>query len=256
MEAGPPLLPGQAALYLDFDGTLAELAPTPGPASSIELAARRCSPRCAAQLDGARRDPDRPPARGASTRSSRRSRFAGAGCTASELRPEPGKSRSSAANPWRTPHRWCGGSASDSGTTRACSIEDKDAARRAALPARARARGGMLARRCGPIAPPWLFDVIDGSEVVEARPRGADKGAALRRSVARSSRSPGGMPVCVGDDRTDEDGFRGSAASWRLRRQGRPRRDAPRAIGIGAGRRPCTAGSRRASRRWSGSAAR
>jgi trehalose 6-phosphate phosphatase len=50
------------------------------------------------------------------------------------------------------------------------------------------------------------FEVITGHAVVEARPRGADKGAALR---ALSAHAPfaGRQPVFVGDDVTDEDGF-------------------------------------------------
>jgi trehalose 6-phosphate phosphatase len=63
------------------------------------------------------------------------------------------------------------------------------------------------------LAPPWLFDVIDGKKVVEARPRGADKGAALR-ALSRLEPFAGRMPVCVGDDRTDEDAF-GAAQTLR-----------------------------------------
>jgi trehalose 6-phosphate phosphatase len=50
------------------------------------------------------------------------------------------------------------------------------------------------------------FEILLGHAVAEARPRGADKGAALH---ALSMHAPfkGRRPVFVGDDRTDEDGF-------------------------------------------------
>jgi trehalose 6-phosphate phosphatase len=79
---------------------------------------------------------------------------------------------------------------------------------------------------------PRSFEIVDGSQVVEARPRHTDKGWALRRLVRRSSSWHRPL-IAIGDERTDEDlfvalGLRGvgvlvaraprpSAARWRLR---------------------------------------
>src|SRR5687767_16020090 len=51
------------------------------------------------------------------------------------------------------------------------------------------------------------FEVLRGHQVVEARPRGVHKGAAVRE-FSRHAPFAGRSPVYVGDDRTDEDGFR------------------------------------------------
>lgn len=206
MDAGPPLLPGHTALYLDFDGTLAELAPSPDQVV-VDPSLPALVAALAAQLDGA-----------LAILTGRRLaaidamispvHVAGAGLHGAELRPEPGitifRGEPAAATPLvrRLRKRF----ADDPRLL----IEDKDVAvalhfRRA--PARAaECRAAMRA-----FAPPWLFDVIDGSKVVEARPRGADKGAALR-SLARLEPFAGRLPVCVGDDRTDEDGFAAAQA--------------------------------------------
>ena len=50
------------------------------------------------------------------------------------------------------------------------------------------------------------FELLRGHAVIEARPRGADKGAALR-ALAANPPFAGRAPVFVGDDVTDEDGF-------------------------------------------------
>lgn len=51
------------------------------------------------------------------------------------------------------------------------------------------------------------FEILPGHYVVEARPRGIHKGAALK-ALAGEAPFAGRRPVFVGDDRTDEDGFR------------------------------------------------
>ncbi|WP_196257968.1 trehalose-phosphatase [Pelagibacterium limicola] len=51
------------------------------------------------------------------------------------------------------------------------------------------------------------FHMIDGKKVVEARPAGTDKGTAIAALMAEPPFS-GRTPVFIGDDVTDEDGFR------------------------------------------------
>lgn len=51
------------------------------------------------------------------------------------------------------------------------------------------------------------FEILHGHYVVEARPRGVHKGAAVK-ALQRHAPFSGRRPVFVGDDRTDEDGFR------------------------------------------------
>lgn len=50
------------------------------------------------------------------------------------------------------------------------------------------------------------FGVIDGKMVAEARPEGLNKGEALRAFMAEAPFA-GRLPVFIGDDTTDEDGF-------------------------------------------------
>ena len=55
------------------------------------------------------------------------------------------------------------------------------------------------------------FQIQLGHALVEARPRGADKGAAVRM-LGTHMPFAGRRPVFVGDDVTDEDGFREAQA--------------------------------------------
>lgn len=50
------------------------------------------------------------------------------------------------------------------------------------------------------------FHAIDGKKVVEARPRGTDKGEAIR-ALMSTPPFAGRTPIFLGDDVTDEDGF-------------------------------------------------
>lgn len=56
------------------------------------------------------------------------------------------------------------------------------------------------------IAEGAAIEVLHGHAVVELRPRGIDKGTTLRRLIA--SDAPGSLALYIGDDRTDEDAFR------------------------------------------------
>jgi len=51
------------------------------------------------------------------------------------------------------------------------------------------------------------LEVVIGKMVAELRPRGVDKGAAIEHLMAQLPFA-GRIPVFVGDDTTDEDGFR------------------------------------------------
>ncbi len=201
METGPPLLPGHAALYLDFDGTLAEIAQSPDHVV-VDESLPSLLATLAGELHGAlailtgRRLADidaliAPVA------------LAGAGLHGAELRPKPGvtifRSESVVATPLVRQLR------ERFGDDPRLLVEDKEVA--VALHfRRAPARAAECREAMRAFAPPELFDVIDGSEVVEARPRGADKGAALR-ALSELAPFAGRLPVCVGDDRTDEDGI-------------------------------------------------
>jgi len=62
-----------------------------------------------------------------------------------------------------------------------------------------------------------FFQVVQGLEVLEIRPRVPwDKGRAAQW-ILRSSGSPGALPVCIGDDATDEDAFSALAAGITVR---------------------------------------
>lgn len=199
----PPLLSTTAALYLDFDGTLADIALHPDsvvvsePLPELLLALRERLAGAVAVVTGRRLaavDAMIAPAR-----------LAGSGLHGAELRADRDSPAQTSTDP-----------AGAGPLARALRerfaddpriyVEDKGAAvslhyRRA--PEREQdCREAMRA-----LVPQECFDVIEGSRVVEARPRGADKGAAL---AALAGRPPfaGRRPVFVGDDLTDEDGFR------------------------------------------------
>jgi len=201
MNPGPPLLPGNAALFLDFDGTLAELARTPGEVV-VDAALPTLLVELATGLHGALAILTGRPLEQVDALIAPAS-IAGAGLHGAELRPGPGitiyRGEPASAAPLvdRLHRRF----ADDPRLL----IEDKEVG--VALHfRRAPAREGECREAMREFAPPALFDVIDGRKVVEARPRGADKGVALRE-LARVEPFAGRTPVCVGDDRTDEDGF-------------------------------------------------
>jgi trehalose 6-phosphate phosphatase len=201
MDTGPPLLPGRVALYLDFDGTLTELAQSPDHVV-VDESLPPLLAALAGELDGALAILTGRPLAAIDALIAPVA-LAGAGLHGAELRPRPGvtifRGESAVATPLvrRLRKRF--------GDDPRLLVEDKDVA--VALHfRRAPARAAECREAMRAFAPPWLFDVIDGSEVVEARPRGADKGAALR-DLSRLPPFAGRVPVCVGDDRTDEDGI-------------------------------------------------
>jgi len=204
-DARPPLLTADAALYLDFDGTLATFAPHPDGVAVVESlpallsglrerlggAVALVTGRTLASLD-ALIAPDR---------------FAGAGVHGLELR-LPGGSANYAGD--TATASWLGQELKQrfSDDPRIV-IEEKGAAvalhyRRA----RERADDCIVAMR--ELVEPTGLEVITGHAVVEARPHGADKGRALRSLSARPPFAER-QPVFVGDDMTDEDGFRAAS---------------------------------------------
>jgi trehalose 6-phosphate phosphatase len=200
-EARPPLLQANAALYLDFDGTLAAFASHPDgvtvhdslPALLAGLRARLgaavalVTGRPLATLDAIIGSP----------------RFAGAGLHGLEWRLESGNTNSS-GNPVGA-SRIVRALRERFGTDPRLVIEDKGAA--VALHYRQapeRAEECIAAMR--EIAASPDFEILRGHAVIEARPQGAGKGAALR-ALAAHAPFVGRTPVFVGDDVTDEDGF-------------------------------------------------
>lgn len=90
-------------------------------------------------------------------------------------------------------------------------LEDKGVAvaahyRGASADDAARTRAVVEALGASLIAQGASIEVLHGHAVVELRPRGIDKGSALRRLIA--SDAPGSLALYIGDDRTDEDAFR------------------------------------------------
>jgi trehalose 6-phosphate phosphatase len=201
MEARPPLLSETAALYLDFDGTLADIALHPDqvvvrePLPSLLLALRERLAGAVAVVTG------RPLA--AVDALIRPAQLAGAGLHGAELR-LPGGSTARTADPdgvdalvARLRERF--------GRDSRLVIEDKGAG--AALHFRGapeREAECIAAMRALAAAPE--LEVLVGHCVVEARRRGTSKGGALQQLAAHAPFS-GRQPVFVGDDVTDEDGF-------------------------------------------------
>ncbi|MEX1994556.1 MAG: trehalose-phosphatase [Steroidobacteraceae bacterium] len=205
LDARPPLLSTTAALYLDFDGTLADIALHPDyvvvrePLPSLLLALRERLAGAVAVVTG------RPLA--AVDALIQPAHLAGAGLHGAELRLPGGNIARTA------------GTGAVAALVRALQqrfgdddrlvIEDKGVG--AALHFRgAPEREAECIAALRQLAATAALEILVGNRVVEARPRGANKGAALRRLAAHAPFA-GRSPVFVGDDVTDEDGF--SAAS-------------------------------------------
>jgi trehalose 6-phosphate phosphatase len=199
--ARPPDLARDCALFLDFDGTLAELAPRPDavrlrpPLPALLGEAQRLLGEAVAIVTGrALADIDRHlhPAR-----------LAGIGVHGAELRRQAGAP---------VEHQATHGTAELLRRLRErfepepfLLVEDKGAA--VALHFR---QAPSRAQECidfmREAAHHHGLDVLVGKAVVEARPRGIDKGGALLALMAEPP-FRGRRPVFAGDDVTDEEGF-------------------------------------------------
>jgi trehalose 6-phosphate phosphatase len=205
-DAPPPLSPAGAALFLDFDGTLVELAEAPDlihvPAtlpSLLERLAQRLEGRLAIVSGRAVADLETHLGRTA---------FAVSGSHGFELRLADGRSLAGAA------------------PERLASIKRDVARFAAAIPGllveekpagvavhyrRAPREEGRVAAFLAGLAERTGLALQRGKMVVELRPPGADKGEALRRMMAEPPFA-GARPLFVGDDLTDEHAFAAAAA--------------------------------------------
>jgi trehalose 6-phosphate phosphatase len=204
-EARPPLLQPDSALFLDFDGTLAEFAQHPdgvtidaglpallsGLRERLGGAVALVTGRTLAGLDAITGLPPE----------------SAAGVHGLELRFQNGDTVSH-ANPTGA-----------SGIARALRerfradprlvVEDKGAA--VALHWRqAPERAEECVAAMTELAASPAFEILRGHALIEARPRGTSKGAALA-ALSKHGSFAGRRPVFVGDDVTDEDGFRAAA---------------------------------------------
>ncbi len=200
-EGMVPLLAAGDALYLDFDGTLTDIAPRPDAITIAtelpELLATLCT-----QLDGA-----------VAIVTGRRLddidtwlaplRLAGAGLHGAELRRAPEADSSEQ----RVPAAALIAKAlrAQFGADPRLIVENKGAS--VALHFRAAPeRADDCRRALAALAAEHGLELIHGKMVVEARRPGIDKGTAIR-SLAAQAPFRGRRPVFVGDDVTDEAGF-------------------------------------------------
>lgn len=207
-ETPPRLDPERHALFLDFDGTLVDFAPTPdaivlrpGTVEKLDRLSRQLggamaliSGRRVADLD-AFLAPLAPPASGLHGLQIRSADM--------ELKARP-PSRQIAESRRRL--------AAEIGPGDRLRLEDKGGA--LVLHFREHPdqadRAKSLARQA--IAGLEELHVVEGHAIAEIRARGVDKAEALLE-LMRSQPFSGRLPVYVGDDSTDEDGFRAAQQS-------------------------------------------
>jgi trehalose 6-phosphate phosphatase len=197
MEASPPAVPPDAALFIDFDGTLVELAEQPdqvrvpdGLRPLLERLRRRLD-RALAVITGRRLD--------AIDALLAPLRLPGAGVHGVELRIDGELQQPVVEGLAGVAARLKARFGRDSGLL----VEDKGAA--VALHYRHAPRRASEAEHALREAVRDLrVDVVAGKFVFEARPRGVDKGKAVRE-LLRHAPFAGRLPLFVGDDVTDED---------------------------------------------------
>lgn len=202
----PPNLLDGAALFLDFDGTLVELAEAPSAirvsadlAPMLQRLRRRLDGRLAIVSGRSLADLERHVACAG---------IAISGSHGLELRLADGSalplSVPAGLDEMRTEVlRFAQGAAG-------LLVEEKPAGlalHYRLAPAEAERVSGLMER----LASEYDMIVQHGSMVVELRPRGATKGDALRAFMTEPEFA-GARPVFVGDDLTDEDGFEAAAA--------------------------------------------
>jgi trehalose 6-phosphate phosphatase len=205
VSAVDPELPDRAALLLDLDGTLLDIAPTPAAVvvppglldalrtlrDSLGDAVAVVSGRPVEQIEALLECVP----------------YAVAGEHGGAIRPAPGAALERPDLP-TVPPGWLERAERAAAGTPGVLLERK-------------AHGFVLHYRLAPAAGPALYQVVlamladGGAEFTvtparkawEVRPRGADKGRAVYRLMARPPFA-GRVPVYVGDDVTDEDGMR------------------------------------------------
>ena len=201
----PPFPSPADALFLDFDGTLVELAERPSlvrvaPELPALLACASAAVGEALAIVSGRRlasiDALLAPMR-----------FSGAGLHGAELRTDPREAAPPPASLLDGAAQWLAARLEDEP---GLWLEDKGAA--LALHYRGAADRAPQAERLLRTAVQGLeVELISGKEVFEARPRGVNKGAALRALMGQPPFA-GRRPVYVGDDSTDEDGIAAAQA--------------------------------------------
>ena len=200
----PP--PAEAALLLDLDGTLLDLAPTPDsvvvppdlPDTLRRLRAHLgdalaiVTGRPIDQIDALLADAP----------------YAVAGEHGGAIRHQPGRP-GGAPRPCRT-RRWNGcWRRPRSSTVTPAPCSSRNSAASCCITAWRRS----AARRCARPRTPWWrrrpqrFQVLEAAMAWEMRPRGVDKGVAVA-ALAAEAPFAGRRPIFIGDDVTDEDGMR------------------------------------------------
>lgn len=203
----PPLDPARHALFLDFDGSIVDFAPTPdtivlrpGTIALLDNLSRRLGGALAVVTGRHISDVDRHlaplllPASGVHGR---------------EFRPRPGDERDDpvTAEIEQARQRLRVAVGSDDRIR----LEDKGTALVLHYRAHLEQRGRAEAFAADAVRGLDTLHVLAGHAVFEILQRGITKGRALRRFMRRPP-FMGRIPVFVGDDATDEDGMRAAAA--------------------------------------------
>lgn len=199
----PPLLKADSALFLDFDGTLAELASRPD-CVTVDRTLPDLLKKLSTQLAGAVAIITGRALAQADTLMGG-TRFPGAGLHGAELRPDPNQAHPVVAC---IPHI-----AALAQTLRKHFTEDSRVIieEKCVAVAVHYRLAPERAAECLTILKAFLgnaeLEILLGHSVVEARPRGIDKGSAL---AALMQHPPffGRTPIYAGDDITDEDALR------------------------------------------------